>query len=60
MSCKCQRCNKQYKVDVMVSDKLWEEIKPKHKPKGAGLLCGTCIIEKIEAKNEYNYYQLKK
>ena len=54
MSCKCQRCKKQYKVDLIIPDKLWEKIKPKGKPKGAGRLCGSCIMEKIEGLNEYD------
>jgi hypothetical protein len=48
MSCKCQKCNKQYNIDLVVDDKLWEKIKPKGKAVGAGLLCGSCIMGKIE------------
>lgn len=33
---------------MSIEDDLWERIKPKGKPKGAGLLCGKCIIEKLE------------
>jgi len=32
----------------MVDDNLWEKIKPKDKPVGAGLLCPSCIIKNIE------------
>lgn len=49
MSCKCQDCGKLYKVDVIVPDALWERIKPAGKPVGAGLLCGSCIITRIES-----------
>ena len=48
MSCKCQSCGEQYKVDIIIPDKLWEKIKPEGKPEGAGLLCGKCIMERIE------------
>lgn len=55
MSCKCQNCGRQYKVDLNIPDDLWEKIKPKEKPKGSGLLCGMCIMEKIEELDEYDY-----
>jgi hypothetical protein len=48
MSCTCQKCGRKYKVDFMVSDKLWEQIKLQCKPIGAELLCGICIVETIE------------
>ena len=61
MSCKCQECGRQYKVDIMVPDELWENyIKPKTKQKGAGLLCGKCIMLKIEEMNKYDYWYLTK
>jgi len=55
MSCKCQECGKQYKVDIIVPDEIWEKIKPKNKPEGVGLLCGKCIMLKIEEMNKYDY-----
>jgi hypothetical protein len=60
MSCKCQECGKQYKVDLDIPDELWEKIQPKNKPKGAGLLCGSCIMKKIEEISDYDYWYLKK
>lgn len=60
MSCKCQGCGKQYKVDIIVPDDLWEIIKPKGKPVGSGLLCGGCIMKKIEEQNEYDGWILTK
>jgi hypothetical protein len=48
MACKCQNCGKKYKVDLNIPDELWEQIKPKGKPPGGGLLCGSCIMEKLE------------
>ena len=58
MSCKCQKCGKQYRVDILIPDKIWEKIKPKGKAKGAGLLCGSCIMEAIEKIGEYESYFL--
>jgi hypothetical protein len=55
--CTCQECNNKFTVDILVSDELWEEIKPVNKPKG-GLLCGNCIMKKIE-KRQKNTYILK-
>ena len=60
MSCKCQECGKQYKVDLLIPDKLWEQIRPIYMSKSGGLLCGSCIMSKIEALDEYNYWFLKK
>jgi len=53
MSCKCQQCGKQYRVDFIIPDHIWEKIKPAGKAYGAGLLCGSCIFSKIEDFGEY-------
>lgn len=53
MSCTCQGCGSKFKVDVLISDDLWEKIKPKGKSEGNGLLCGCCIFKRIESLNEY-------
>ena len=45
--CKCQICGQRYKVDIIVPDKIWYKIIDKDKEKG-GLLCGRCIIDKLE------------
>lgn len=58
MSCICQECGLKYKVDVIVPDDVWERIKPKNKPKGAGLLCGPCITTKLESFDEYAAYRI--
>ena len=60
MSCKCQGCGRQYKVDIVVADELWEKIKPEGKPEGAGMLCGTCIMNRIEAQYNYGAWKLTK
>lgn len=59
MPCKCQGCGNLYYIDIGVPDKVWEQIKPKGKPKGAGLLCGVCIITKLEAKKKHDAFELK-
>ncbi len=58
MSCKCQECGKQYTVDIIVSDELWEKIKPSNKEVGAGLLCGSCITQRIENLLDYDAFKL--
>ena len=59
MSCECQVCGKEYKVDLMIDDVLWERIKPKGKFRGAGLLCGSCIMRGIEAIGRYKAFRLE-
>jgi hypothetical protein len=49
MCCTCQGCGIGFKVDLLVPDALWEQIKPDGKAPGAGLLCGHCILNRIEA-----------
>jgi len=44
----------------MIHDEIWERIKPLGKPKGAGLLCGSCIMQKLEKENKYDYWHLNK
>ena len=58
MPCKCQNCGKDYKVDVIVPDEVWERIKPYRTHEGNGLLCGACIFEAIEELGEYNVFHL--
>lgn len=59
MSCTCQRCGKQYKVDVNIPDHLWKIIRPKYHPDPeSGLLCGQCIMVKIEDLDKYGAFEL--
>jgi len=60
MSCTCQGCSKQYIVDLIIPDELWERIKPDGKDSGAGLLCGACIMKRIEKISDYDYWHLAK
>jgi len=43
MSCKCQRCGKDYYVDVNIPDKIWNEINYKNQVSRFNLLCPECI-----------------
>lgn len=47
--CACNACGRPFALDTIVPDDLWERIKPEGKPPGAGLLCGCCIIMRLEA-----------
>lgn len=53
--CLCQRCGYRYKVDIMLSDSLWERIHGPH-----NLLCGMCITLLIEGVNQFDYFDLLK
>ena len=57
--CKCDLCENKYSVDLIVSDELWEKIKPKWKPAGAGLLCASCIMKRIEESTGYAVFYLE-
>jgi len=59
MSCKCQKCGKHYKIDLIIPDQLWKQIKPINKPEGGGLLCGACIMKKLEGFNNYGVIYTK-
>lgn len=59
MSCKCHRCGRQYRVDVVIPNDIWERIRPdKTRPDYAGMLCGQCIMELIEELGEYSAFRL--
>ncbi len=58
--CTCQTCGVKYTVDVIVSDELWNKIRPEDKKNGAGLLCGSCIMKRLENILGYSAYNLIK
>lgn len=58
--CMCQGCGKRYKVDLSVPNELWEKIKPEGKAEGAGLLCGSCIMTRIEQFDSFGAYKMEK
>jgi len=55
---KCQDCGRQYGADVLVRNKTWERIKPTGLSKGGGLLCGGCIVKRIEALEMHSAWRL--
>jgi len=59
MSCKCQHCGQRFKMDLLIANKIWEQIKPQHKSKGAGLLCPSCIVQKIEKLFGYSAFKIR-
>jgi len=59
-ACTCHVCGRTYKVDLLVSDSLWAQIRPdKQRPPEAGLLCGRCIMDRVEALGWYGAYNLE-
>ena len=54
----CQCCGKKYQLDLIIPDNLWNSIRPKDKPEGGGLFCGTCIMKKIEDSFGYCIFKL--
>lgn len=49
VGCKCQGCSRPYLADLLVPDDVWERISPTAVDgyKGGGLLCPSCIMERI-------------
>lgn len=55
----CQRCGKEFKIDINISDNIWNKIKPDEKPNESDLLCPMCIILKLEKLGKYNAFRLE-
>lgn len=55
MACKCQECRKMFKIDLLIPDKL----RPIVKASGSGLLCGSCIMKKLERLDKYQAWELR-
>lgn len=53
---KCQSCGKTYTVDLNIPDRLWNEIADEEE----NLLCGECIMRRIEQFSSYDYWFLTK
>lgn len=49
-------CGKYYSLDLMIPDELWREITGWQN--GEGLLCGSCIINKIEKIKGFSAFEL--
>lgn len=52
--CQCRGCWKRYRVDVLVPDDLWEKISG-----GDAMLCGVCIMRRIEERSGFSAYKLE-
>lgn len=61
-NCRCQNCGNLYNVDLLVPDELWKRISPNPVEgyKGGGLLCGMCIMQRIEAFGIDDYFYMSK
>lgn len=57
--CRCHGCGRRYRVDVAVPDALWERIRPAGSTGGGGLLCGPCILARVEALGGFASYRLE-
>jgi len=55
--CRCCNCGKQYKIDLNINDDLWAKISPRGND--SGLLCGSCIINKLEEMNLFGYINVE-
>lgn len=57
MTTRCQHCNQPYFIDLMVPDQYWRLITPGDPALLNGLLCGVCIMARLEerAKNGHKY-----
>jgi len=60
MSCTCQKCGKQYTIDILIPDELWKQITPNRTHLEAGLLCGSCIMKALESVLGYDYFFLSR
>ena len=56
--CICQSCGRIFHKNLIVSDDIWEQIKPKGKLEGSGLLCSHCQIERILKLNNVKVLRL--
>ena len=60
VSTRCQCCHYPYKVDFEIPDELWELIKPAGALPGAGLLCGHCLVDRLERLVGSSAFRLKR
>lgn len=56
--CKCQGCGNRYTVDLLVPDSVWEQIRPSESTGIGGLLCGACIMQRIEAASGFAAWKI--
>ena len=58
MCCLCQDCGTEYRIDLIIPDKYWKVIRPKI-IEDAGLLCGLCIMKRLELVSTYGYLHVR-
>jgi DNA-directed RNA polymerase subunit RPC12/RpoP len=54
MNFKCQECGSELNLDLMIPNKLWNEINPE----GFMILCASCIMKRIERLHPKYVYNL--
>lgn len=52
MACICHECKTPYYIDLNIPDELWQRI---GMPEHSGLLCGICIMKRLESFKQYGY-----
>lgn len=57
LPCCCHGCCSRYKVDVQISDDLWEQVTRPFSPRPE-MLCSICIMKRIEQLDKYARYRL--
>ena len=53
--CKCQECGRYYKVDFNIPKEIWVKMCGKY-----NLLCGCCIVKRLEQLEEWDYWNIVK
>lgn len=56
--CKCQGCGRRYRVDLVVPEDLWRQIRPEGPVVKAGLLCGRCVMDRVEQLGQFGAFVL--
>src|SRR5690349_20235604 len=51
--CACQLCGNRFKVDVNVSDDLWQQVSGSKE-----MVCGLCVLRAVEKLDEFASYDL--
>jgi hypothetical protein len=55
---KCSQCKELYTVDLFVPVDVWERIRPERSIDGGGLLCGSCIMKRMEAVHGFETWKI--
>ena len=58
--CVCQSCGRIYRVDLIVPDEWWNRIRPEGSVGEGGMLCGSCIMDRIEKLGEFNALHIER